>query len=71
MGYGVWGKGEWGRLPKLFLRDNYSDGYSSVELQIRERSLSLQGTKELGVRNARLEECKSNFFLFLFLQGRF
>lgn len=31
--------GERGRLPKLFLRDNYSDGYSSVELQIRECSL--------------------------------
>jgi len=31
---GVFGGGgdEGGTLPKLFLRDNYSDGYSSVEL---------------------------------------
>jgi hypothetical protein len=81
-GYGVsvWGRGgERGRLPKLFLRDNYSDGYSSVELQIRECSL-YGGCKSgkwvvggrnarwvVGGRNARLEECKSIFFsLFIF-----
>ena len=74
MGYrfGEGGLGvERGTLLKLFLRDNYSDGYSSVELQITECSLYKGGVQEwekgtIGGRNARLEECKSIFFFLSF-----
>ena len=81
MGYrfGEGGLGvERGTLLKLFLRDNYSDGYSSVELQITECSLYKGGGARVGKGDDWWAECQirrmqKHFFfpLFLFSQERF